>query len=170
MKRTLLATLIFASTSAIAHDIGQDHEHVEGGWNAKAGFVSDIDVKARLWNPRGKSEQEIAARAAYLDLMYNTPRSPEDEAKDIEFRKRFDDVVFVNAVLPAALGVKGFTKEHVVNGLHRNVDAGVDKINGLLHELMSHPNQVHTSVIGVHHFKSKWLELILPTIQHPSGN
>ena len=129
MKRTFLASLIVASTSTIAHDIGQDHEHVEGGWNAKAGFVSDIDVKARLWNPRGKSEQEIAARAAYLDLMYNTPRSPEDEAKDIEFRKRFDDVVFVNAVLPAALGVKGFTKEHVVNGLQRNVDAGVDMIN-----------------------------------------
>lgn len=37
----------------MGHEIDHDHEHVEGGWNAEAGFVSDVDIEARLWNPRG---------------------------------------------------------------------------------------------------------------------
>ena len=54
-----LLVLMLAAHVAAAHDIGHEHEHVEGGWNAKAGFVSDTDITAKLWNPRGKSQAEI---------------------------------------------------------------------------------------------------------------
>ncbi len=66
IKLLTIATLAALSTVAYAHDIGHEHEHVEGGGNAKAGFVSDGDVKAELWNPRGKPDREIAERAAYI--------------------------------------------------------------------------------------------------------
>ncbi|GAB7219954.1 dipeptidase [Vibrio comitans] len=125
MKHTLIASLLLSSTSVLAHDIGHEHEHIEGGWNAKAGFVSDIDVQSKLWNPRGKTQEEILERAEYLNLMYNSPRTPEQEAKDNAFRNRFSDAIYVNTILPAALGVKGFSKHHIVEGLQRNVNAGV---------------------------------------------
>ena len=54
-----ILAMTIAAASAHAHDIGHEHTHVEGGWNAKAGFVSDTDITARLWNPRGKSREEI---------------------------------------------------------------------------------------------------------------
>ena len=55
-RRSVLAGLAAISFSAyaLAHDIGHEHEHVKGGWNARAGFVSDTDIEAKLWSPRGK--------------------------------------------------------------------------------------------------------------------
>lgn len=69
MTKPLLPALgitLFAITT-LAHDIGHEHEHVEGGWNAKGGFVSDTDITAKLWSPRGKSQQEIDKRAEYVE-------------------------------------------------------------------------------------------------------
>ena len=39
---------------------------MDGGWQAEAGFVSDTDMEARLWNPRGKTQAEIDERADQL--------------------------------------------------------------------------------------------------------
>ena len=38
-RLTLLATAMLVFGVAVAHDIGHEHEHVEGGWNSEAGFV-----------------------------------------------------------------------------------------------------------------------------------
>ncbi|USD43244.1 membrane dipeptidase [Vibrio sp. SCSIO 43135] len=119
-----LATAFFSSYS-FSHDIGHDHIHVEGGWTAKAGFVSDTDFQAPLWNARGKSEQEIKARAAYLATIYDAPRSPSETQKDALFREKFGDAIFINSVLPAAVGVTGFPKHLVKQGYKRNQEAGV---------------------------------------------
>ena len=70
MKHTYLASalaLLFTSTTG-AHEIGHEHEHIEGGWNAKAGFVSDTDMTARLYNTRGKSQEEIIVRTEHQSL------------------------------------------------------------------------------------------------------
>ena len=78
MIRTI-ATLasVALSGAVVAHEIGHEHEHVEGGWNAEAGFVSDVDIEARLWNPRGKSQEEIDARAEYLAQFFDAGRTTE---------------------------------------------------------------------------------------------
>ncbi|GEM81234.1 dipeptidase [Vibrio superstes] len=125
MKYTLMASLLMLSRPVFAHDIDHEHIHTEDGWNAKAGFVSDVDVKARLWSARGKNQEEIEARASYLANQFDSPRTPEEKAKDQAFKQRFKDAIFVNTILPAALGVKGFSKADVAKGFQRNVDAGV---------------------------------------------
>ena len=63
LRETVLLTAFVYSGTALAHEIGHEHEHVEGGWNSEAGFVSDVDIEAKLWNPRGKSQEEIDQRA-----------------------------------------------------------------------------------------------------------
>ena len=70
-KTVLLAATVALSGVTMAHDIGHEHEHVEGGWNAEAGFVSDVDIEAKLWNPRGKSQEEIDVRAEYLAKFFD---------------------------------------------------------------------------------------------------
>ena len=66
---TVLLGLALASATVHGHDIGHEHEHVEGGWNAKAGFVSDTDITAKLWNPRGKTQAVKRNRDAGVDLI-----------------------------------------------------------------------------------------------------
>ena len=77
------------SGGVVAHEIGHEHEHVEGGWNAEAGFVSDVDIEARLWNPRGKTQEEIDARAEYLVQFFDAGRTAEERAADDEIKERY---------------------------------------------------------------------------------
>ncbi len=93
MKRIAIAiatSLIFSGT-AVAHDIGHEHRHYESGWEAKAGFVSDTDIEAKLWNPRGKSQEEIDERAAYIAQFFDAGRTTEERATDKEIRARYKD-------------------------------------------------------------------------------
>ncbi|CAK3041572.1 membrane dipeptidase [Vibrio crassostreae] len=125
MKYCLLAITIASSFSIHAHDIGHPHEHVEGGWNTSAGFVSDTDTKAQLWNPRGKSEAEVNERVAYLVPLLDAARVPEEEAKDLAFRAKFENAIYINSILPSAAGIVANTSEHYLNALERNKAAGV---------------------------------------------
>ena len=87
MRRTItLAITLGLGVSISAHDIGHEHEHVEGGWNAEAGFVSDADLEARLWNPRGKSQDVIDERAEYLAQFFDAGRTAEERAADAEIK------------------------------------------------------------------------------------
>ena len=72
-KSIILAIALGFSGSIWAHDIGHEHEHVEGGWNTEAGFVSDENLEERLWNPRGKSQD--APSEATLMLIFELSSS-----------------------------------------------------------------------------------------------
>ena len=83
--KALLSTTAFVfPLCAHAHDIDHGHEHVEGGYNAQAGFVSDEDPQAYLFNPRGKPEDLIAARVRFLAEAYDLARTPEQQAQSRE--------------------------------------------------------------------------------------
>lgn len=127
MKRSKLAAGLFLviATTAYGHDIGHDHEHVEGGWNAKAGFVSDTDITARLYNTRGKSEQEIIERAIWLAEQYDLKRTAEQMERAARARKKYADAIAINSILPASVGIIGNTYESFSRGVRRNRDAGM---------------------------------------------
>ena len=75
MRHHLITLALALPALASAHDIGHQHEHVDGGWNAEAGFVSDVDIEAKLWNPRGKSQDIIDQRAEYLAQFFDAGRT-----------------------------------------------------------------------------------------------
>ncbi len=125
------------SGQILAHDIEHEHTHTDAGWHAKAGFISDTNVKAPLWNTRGKSEKEIKARAAYLANVYDAPRKTEEVRQDQALRKKFEDAVFVNSILPAAVGIMGFPEHLVIEGYKRNAKAGVTVANASLYNYPS---------------------------------
>ena len=126
-----LAPLLLAalSLSAPAHEIGYEHEHVEGGWNARGGFVSDTDVTATLWNPRGKSQAEIDERAEYVATFFDNSRSAEERDSDAEIRSRYADAVVINMLMPSGIGIQGVGEDKFAEAVRRNRDSGVTLIS-----------------------------------------
>ena len=98
---------VLGCAPGLAHDIGHDHVHVEGGWNAKAGFVSDTDITAKLWNPRGKAQAEIDKRAEYVEQYFDGARTPEERAADALIRERYKDAIVINMLMPSGIGIQG---------------------------------------------------------------
>ena len=114
--------LVIAGAVAMAHDIGHEHEHVEGGWNAEAGFVSDVDPEARLWNSRGKSQAEIDARAAYLAKFFDLGRTAEQRAADDEIKARYADAIVINSLMPSGIGIQGVSEKEFKIAADHNHD------------------------------------------------
>jgi microsomal dipeptidase-like Zn-dependent dipeptidase len=134
-SRLILAALAAtAAFSTYAHEIPPHvHDHSEEGYNAEAGFVSDVDIESRLWNPRGKSLEEIARRAAWLAEQYDLQRTPEQRARADEVRKKYADAVAINSLMPSAVGIIGNTHEHFTKAVIRNRDAGMTLTSGTVY-------------------------------------
>lgn len=120
---------LLLSGSVAAHEIGHQHEHVEGGWKARAGFVSDVDVRARLWNPRGKSPEEIESRAAYVEAFVDQGRTEKERESDAGIRGRYADAVVINALMPSGIGIQGVGRADFERAVNRNRDAGVSLLS-----------------------------------------
>ena len=131
MKARTIAIAIATVVSgmAVAHDIGHEHDHVEGGWNTEAGFVSDVDIEARLWNPRGKSRQEIDARAEYIAQFFDGSRTAEERAADKEIKARYKDAIVINSLMPSGIGIQGVTEDKFKEAVDQNRENGITLIS-----------------------------------------
>ena len=137
-KKTILhagGALLFAlPVSVTAHEIGEhEHEHVEGGYKAKAGFVSSDDITAKLWDPRGKSKELIAKRAAWLAEQYDLKRTPEQRARAAAARKKYADAIVINSLMPASVGIIDNTHADFTKAVKRNRDAGMTLTSGTVY-------------------------------------
>jgi membrane dipeptidase len=131
MKLKTLAILISATLSSTlsAHDIGHEHKHVEAGWETEAGFVSDTDIEAKLWNPRGKSQEEINKRAAYIAQFFDAGRTAEERATDVDIRARYKDAIVINSLMPSGVGIQGVKEDKYAEAVAKNRDAGISLIS-----------------------------------------
>ena len=142
---TVLATVLPACNSgpdgeqgsemATASDVGSDQAIHQGysdtapqyevdGW-----VISNVDVRANLWNPRGKSEEQIQERAEYLAEAYDLQRTSEQQERARQAREKYSDAVAINSIMIGAIGIVGTEKEHFAKGLERNLDAGMTLIS-----------------------------------------
>ena len=126
MYRFLCATFSLAFAAiALAHEIGHEHEHIEGGWDAEAGFVSDVDMKARLWSPRGKTQAEIDARAEYIAEFFDAGRTAEERAADDEIKKRYAGAIVINSLMPSGVGIQGVGEDKFAEAVELNRGNGI---------------------------------------------
>ncbi|PSW16612.1 hypothetical protein C9J01_06350 [Photobacterium rosenbergii] len=126
MKKLFFIIALATSIGAFAHDIGHEHTHVEGGWDSEAGFVSNTDHTAHLWNSRGKSKEEIAQRVAFLAEAYVPSRTPEQEKRAAEAKEKYAEYIAINSVMPAAVApAMAMGVEHFHKGLRENHEAGI---------------------------------------------
>ncbi|WNC66979.1 membrane dipeptidase [Thalassotalea nanhaiensis] len=129
LKAIVLATSAILSGAVMAHDIGHEHEHVKNGWNAEAGFVSDVDVEAKLWSPRGKSQAEIDERAAYVEKFFDASRTEAERAEDKAIKARFKDAIVINSLMPSGIGIQGIKEDKFEEAVNKNRDNQISLIS-----------------------------------------
>ncbi|WP_189637821.1 dipeptidase [Thalassotalea sp. HSM 43] len=129
LKAISLAVLTTFAYSATAHDIGLEHKHVEGGHIAGTKFVSNNDIKATLWDPRGKSEAEINKRAEYVAAFFDAGRTDEDRKQDDKIKARYKDAIVINALMPSGVGIQGVPNEKYAEAIKKNQDNQVSLIS-----------------------------------------
>jgi membrane dipeptidase len=129
LKSAVILLTTFLSYSVMSHDIGHEHEHVKDGWNTDSGFVSDVDVESKLWNPRGKSQSEIDERAAYIAAFFDGGRTAEERAKDKTIKARYKNAIVINSLMPSAVGIQGVKEAKFSEAVDKNRDNEISLIS-----------------------------------------
>jgi microsomal dipeptidase-like Zn-dependent dipeptidase len=107
---------------ASAHEIGHKHDHVKNGWNTDAGFISDVDIKAKLWSPRGKSQDIIDQRAAYIAGFFDAGRTAEQRKQDDAIKAKYKNAIVINSLMPSAVGIQGIKEAKFKEAVNKNRD------------------------------------------------
>jgi microsomal dipeptidase-like Zn-dependent dipeptidase len=107
--------------------------------DSKEVVVSDTDVTARLWNPRGKSDELIAERARFLAKAAETRTVKEKEADKV-YMERYKDAIVINSLMPTSVGIIGNTIKSFTDGVERNRRAGVTHVSASVGAF--HPEQM----------------------------
>lgn len=92
-------------------------------------IISNVDVEAPLWNPRGKTDEEIKRRAEFLRDAYDIKRTPEMQARAAKMMEKYQDALVVNSIMIGAVGIVGTAEEHFIAGLKRNHEAGITLVS-----------------------------------------
>ena len=114
----LIAGILFALFMTAEKDVDDTKKIV----------VSDTDVTARLWNPRGKSDELIAERARFLAQAAETRTAKQKEADKV-YMERYKDAIVVNSLMPTSVGIIGNTIKSFTDGVERNRRAGVTHVS-----------------------------------------
>jgi membrane dipeptidase len=114
-----------APTESVGTEAHQGYSDTAPQYEVDGNVISNVDIKARLWNPRGKTDQQVQERADYLLGAYDLKRTPEQQARARLAREKHQDAVVINSVMIGATGVAGHEGEHFAKGLERNRDAGM---------------------------------------------
>ena len=105
--------------------IHQGYSETAPSYEVDGWVISNVDLKANLWNPRGKSEEQILKRAQYLAAAYDLERTPVQQERARQARDKYEDAVAVNSIMIGAVGVVGTEAEHLAKGLKRNHSNGI---------------------------------------------
>lgn len=119
------ALLLSGNVVGAAEEAHQGYSDTAPQYEVDGNVISNVDIRARLWNPRGKSREQIQARADYLLETYDLKRSPKQQARAQQAHEKYQDAIAVNSVMIGADGVAGHEGEHLAKGLKRNSDAGM---------------------------------------------
>ncbi len=105
--------------------VHQGYSETAPEYEVDGNVISNVDVRAPMWNPRGKTEEQIGERARYLAESYDLVRTEAQQARAAAAREKYADAIVINSLLPAAVGIIGTTADDYRRGVMRNVDAGM---------------------------------------------
>jgi len=125
MAMLLSATAAFAKESKVH----QGYSETAPQYEVNGRVISNVDVKAFRWNPRGKTDEQIAERAAFLAASYDIALTPEQQKRADEAREKYKDAIVVNSIMIGAPGTAGTGEDHFEAGLKRNRDAGITLVS-----------------------------------------
>ena len=120
---------LIVSVSNVEPETHQGYSESAPQYEVDGWVISNVDVRANLWNPRGKSEDQILERAQFLADAYDLERTPGQQERARQAREKYSDAVVINSVMIGAVGVVGTEAEHLAKGLKRNHDHGLTVVS-----------------------------------------
>jgi microsomal dipeptidase-like Zn-dependent dipeptidase len=114
-----------AGEAGTTSEIHQGYSETAPLYEVDGFVISNDDVEAYLWNPRGKTDEQIADRAQFLTDAYEVKRTDAQLARAAEAREKYSDAIVINSLLPAAVGIIGNNADDLRLGLEQDRDAGM---------------------------------------------
>lgn len=106
-------------------EIAQGYSATAPQYEVDGVIISNVDITAVLWNPRGKTEEQIVERALYLAGEYDLKETDAQKVRAAQAKTKYADAIVINAVMPGAVDLAGLTAESYATGLERNREAGM---------------------------------------------
>jgi len=128
-KLTLAISLVFSSAVFAGEKIHQGYSDTANQYEVDGWVISNVDLGANLWNPRGKSKQQVRERAQFLADSYDLKRSPEQQKRALQAKEKYKDAIAINSIMIGAVGIVGTENVHLKNGLKRNQDNGITAVS-----------------------------------------
>ena len=132
----LAATFVACSQPEATQEASGGEEAIHQGYSETAPqyevdgvVVSNVDVEAILWNARGKTEEQKAARSKFLADSYDLKRTDAQKERAQQAREKYKDAVYVNSVMLGSIGMTNALEEHFVKGVRRNHEAGASAVS-----------------------------------------
>jgi microsomal dipeptidase-like Zn-dependent dipeptidase len=114
-------------------EIHQGYSETASLYEVDGVVVSNDNPEAYLWNPRGKTDEQIAARSQFLADAYDVKRTEAQLKRAAQARDKYADAIVINSLLPAAVGIIGNTAGDLQRGLERNQDAGMTLVSATVY-------------------------------------
>ena len=115
--------------AAVGQEVHQGYSETADQYEVDGWVISNVDLHANLWNPRGKTDEQILERAQFLTDSYDLERTPEQLARAQQAREKYADAIAINSVMIGAAGIVGTEAEHLASGLKRNMEQGLTLVS-----------------------------------------
>ncbi|WP_162892785.1 dipeptidase [Vibrio superstes] len=147
-----LATTVLASVFSMASFANTQPQDIHKGYSDSADYyevdgvvVSNTDYEFKLWNPRGKSKEQMMQRARFLADAQNIPTTPEQNARADKARAKYSDAILINSTIPTSVGLVTAEEKHMIAAIERNRAAGFTASASTIY---GHPNDGYYTVYG----------------------
>jgi len=137
--KPIAAAVIFASTLAAcsnqnleSHPSSEPHQGYSDTaplYKVDSFVISNDNIEAYLWNPRGKTKEQVAKRAQFISDAYEVKRTPEQQRRATEAREKYSDAIAMDSLFAGAVGIIGTTAEDFKAGIIRSRDGGLDVVS-----------------------------------------
>ena len=87
-----------AGEAGTTSEIHQGYSETAPLYEVDGFVISNDDVEAYLWNPRGKTDEQIADRAQFLTDAYEVKRTDAQLARAAEAREKYSDAIVINSL------------------------------------------------------------------------
>lgn len=106
-------------------EIHQGYSETADQYEVDGKIISNVDITAKLWNPRGKSKEEVDKRAEYVAQFFDKGRTDQDRETDKEIRTRYPSAIVINSLMPSGIGIQGVKEDKFAEAVNKNRDAGI---------------------------------------------
>lgn len=113
--------------------VHQGYSETAAEYEVDGKIISNVDVQAPLWNPRGKTPEQIAERVRFLTDAYDIERTDAQKARAATAREKYADAIVINSLMPAAVGIVDTTADDYRMAVTRNADAGMTAASGTVY-------------------------------------